>query len=1186
MKNIFMVGLGGSGGKTLQFLMDQLLVELPNLGWSERRLPACWRFVHVDVPTTSDGVGPGLPPTVPKQGGRYINVATAVDQYPLLDSGVVQRLSSAKQLRHLVGWRPEPTRVNSALDKGAGQYRAVGRLATLARAPRLYQELLKQFQVLQSPQAGLDRATLTRLLKAQRAPDSETLVWVVSSLAGGTGASMTLDVCNLLRGIPDPTFRSDLIAAFLYAPDVFQQLEPAERAGVNANALGTIAELLSARAAQGQAWEPDDWAVYGAGGPPAAPGRGPVAVIPIGAMGGTGNLFGGGEMHPIYRGFARVLASLFLSEAQQVAFEAYVNGNFRSQSLALADNTRTTLEPNGDHLPAGFGGMGFASLGLGRDRYAEYAAQRLARGAVEHLLRGHHDERVRSGAESALDAQERFAAELTPEFLRWAGLPLVRGRQDTRSLEAWVDQLWPRSERRQLAQNRTDEGLAPVVCVPGQRQPAWFAGQLPFVVDEVGQDLTGAARDAARDRGRAWVSATQRRVEIAVLRLVSSRGVPVAAQVLRTVIEALPRWSQAVAELYPPRVRATVVGDVVEGLNRLGAGVQLHGHHPEVEGAGRRLAEHMGLLVDRQAATLTAALMGGLGAQLLEPLRRALDAVQSDLGEAEVERADRASSSAIFTTVLRDWPTAEAGWKRFATGVNEVLLEPVSDYPRTFARQLVDEFRRSAAPGTAMTAEDASRLARGQVVTGFEVTETGAVSALDRVESFVEASGSPTRIARGADWRPRDVAKPDDPTGPAQYDPALNHVQLLEAAREWVRRDGHIMREFTRMGLRDYLSATRGLTRPELEALHSTFAAKFDEALAVAAPLVGVDPVLVKAVHDVDVEISYQFSEAPLPQDLAETLVRDLEGRVSVSAASVDNFTRALSQAGAADFSRIDIISTFAAPYHPIVYSSIQRAIADQWRAAGDASARQKFWTMRRGRPLSELVPVSAAWFQAMITGWVLGRLMGEVVVPKRGSGRSVIEVYSDTDRRLVAFPEHLLGVRELGRDVSGWAVPAAVAESLPLAFALCANDYTLAALKPYVALRDLGEAVGAPGGALIPELQQFILTGTNRIGPGSPISAIAAARTPEERRDAAVAWLRRLRDDVVENLPQGQLDSTGRGPFADITVHNFRDVPRDWEIAPQLARAATALLTELEKPYTEEFDGPPEGDRLIGAEA
>ena len=137
MYKICVVGLGGSGGKTLQFLMDQLRSELTAIRWTADHLPRCWEFVHIDVPAAPDGVGPGLPPTVPAQGGTYIPVSTATDNYAVLDAALQTTLGNqpaGNQLRQLARWRPDPRAVNTPITSGAGQYRAVGRLLTLARA--------------------------------------------------------------------------------------------------------------------------------------------------------------------------------------------------------------------------------------------------------------------------------------------------------------------------------------------------------------------------------------------------------------------------------------------------------------------------------------------------------------------------------------------------------------------------------------------------------------------------------------------------------------------------------------------------------------------------------------------------------------------------------------------------------------------------------------------------------------------------------------------------------------------------------------------------------------------------------------------------------------------------------------------------------------------------------------------
>ena len=70
-------------------------------------------------------------------------VTTPNDRYQQLDAGLEQALSqpSVNQLRQLVGWRPDPTKVTTPIVLGAGQYRAVGRLATLARARQIFEGL-------------------------------------------------------------------------------------------------------------------------------------------------------------------------------------------------------------------------------------------------------------------------------------------------------------------------------------------------------------------------------------------------------------------------------------------------------------------------------------------------------------------------------------------------------------------------------------------------------------------------------------------------------------------------------------------------------------------------------------------------------------------------------------------------------------------------------------------------------------------------------------------------------------------------------------------------------------------------------------------------------------------------------------------------------------------------------------
>ena len=67
MHKVLVVGCGGSGAKTLAYMMDQLKStladKLPERYGSPKdvKLPGAWQFVSVDVPTVPERPGPNLP---------------------------------------------------------------------------------------------------------------------------------------------------------------------------------------------------------------------------------------------------------------------------------------------------------------------------------------------------------------------------------------------------------------------------------------------------------------------------------------------------------------------------------------------------------------------------------------------------------------------------------------------------------------------------------------------------------------------------------------------------------------------------------------------------------------------------------------------------------------------------------------------------------------------------------------------------------------------------------------------------------------------------------------------------------------------------------------------------------------------------------------------------------------------
>lgn len=1173
MHKFFIVGLGGSGGKTLQFLMDQLRSELRRREWKGEHLPRCWQFVHVDVPAQPDGIGDGLPPTVPQQGGRYLPVTTPNDRYQQLDAGLEQALAqdSVKQLRQLARWRPDAAQVNTPITKGAGQYRAIGRLATLARAREIFTGLRDAAQTLNSGEAFEDFSELQKCLGNRYAPPQDTMVIVISSLAGGTGASMTLDVCNLLRGVQQsvPNFPGEDAIAYLYTPDVFGRLDESARSGVNANALGTIAELMNARAAAQRPWTKADWDVYRVGQQPPSAGRGPRAVFPVGATNGiSGAVFGDGQATTIYRGFARSLASMVLSEAQQTQVLSYVVTNF-GNTEALPDSSDLAWAPGGGRDALGFGAIGFASIGLGRERYAEYVAQRLARQAVNRLLRGHVDASVREGRRTELEARNQYAADNYPQLLKWANLPPTPPWDEYAPLRQWVGDVWPDESQRAMVEGQLVQ-LVNEAAPPGTRQKTGrYAQQLGAAIPRVHRFVASEADRLIRQDAAGWVPRIQSRIEAAVLHAVARWGLPVTRRMVEQLEAELRQWANWLrARSQPATSPDHLVNDVLTPLYATDGVIDPS--HALLQQARGAVGDALEDVAARTAAAVVADLVYGLAGEVVRGIAVGLADVERSLADAESRQAVDQTVSSVRTSVVQAWPQGDLVPRRFATATNEVLLERIDTYPVRFLEHVYLTFEGTPMPsGGRPTREQALDRAVEEIITFLRYDASGQYpTPVEHLTAWNSDDHSPVKLGRRGSWWPRMLASAA-PTQTAVYEPALTAAALLEGARQWVGRPGQPLQGFVRQGLRSFLE--EGADGPQArQTREEDFATRFRSALQLAAPLVGVDPTMVQAIHDQQVKVTYQFSAAPLRgAGAAVTRIRqEIEADPAIdSGPTLEQWERALGAEEAnTDLPSVEIFGTYAYPYSPLVFTSLLGPIQEQWAQAISPQQRAAFWKWRRGRSLDEFIPVSPAWIQAFVTGWLVGRLTGEIRVPRATDADQRIRVWND--RGWVSFLEPLLGVQQLNRDLEGWGVPAAVVESLALALAKCNGDARLTALAPYVAVRRLGEELPLPGSAQHGALHSWIVLGKSRPGDRPQVREAAPQDTLDERLTSARDWLAALQAQMTERLLPTDRDGADlNGQFSQITRYNLGDVPREWEIAPQIVAGVDAILDELARP-------------------
>ena len=193
LRKFLILGLGGSGGKTIRYIKQALQEWFRQVGW-EGGMPTGWQFLHIDTPASQDSpVIPGAPALL--RPDEYLTLYPPGIEFETI-------VSILKDRKHdLRGWEVDHTLMRIPIDRGAGQFRAVGRMLGLYQIGEIKQSLQRKQAALMTPGASAQLRELTEKI-GEGAPGTKApppIVIVVSSLAGGTGAGIIVDVCDVLR---------------------------------------------------------------------------------------------------------------------------------------------------------------------------------------------------------------------------------------------------------------------------------------------------------------------------------------------------------------------------------------------------------------------------------------------------------------------------------------------------------------------------------------------------------------------------------------------------------------------------------------------------------------------------------------------------------------------------------------------------------------------------------------------------------------------------------------------------------------------------------------------------------------------------------------------------------------------------------------------------------------------------
>ncbi|AQP45448.1 tubulin-like doman-containing protein [Tessaracoccus flavus] len=1132
LRRFLVVGCGGSGAATLAHMMDELSSELGAHG--VEKLPEGWQFVEVDVPVTPQGNASGIE-GVQARGGSYIGLGVQAGLYPALDSA----MATGPLLDRFAPWAVrDPAKYPVAISAGAGQVRAIGRMVTLNRYSYLQSNLSAAWQRLNSSAAHTDMSGVADAMGFEYQMGADPLVFIVSSMAGGAGASMALDVARLLGNLPG--YPHGLVGMFMVAADVFNSLPRNERAGVRPNSLAMLGEIV---AAQTKASVPTDTTDMRSAGVVADSGAASpfMRVFPVSAhVGATQAPFGDGTPKDVYRGLGRGLAALMRSPGALAQYEAFdlVNHSFLTPTVQAFgwDESPNLLD---------WGSFGYSALSMGRDRYAEYAAQRLARGAVDQALEGHL--RDAGPGDDPGTVLKRLNARLWP---RTAAALQLHDPEQHPSFGSWLSTyVWPQSATRALAADVAQGAVSNIPAADGQDPVQWLAEvrrHLSLGSDEAKRSVSRQVRSFLWTYQGELVSRVQEQVSTAL----ATYGIPLALEHLNTLSSELGRMSQLASQA---SVSAPILG-MPEKLNHLVGAIRGR------VGDGAALGES---LRDGLLASVQPHLYGELAAGLAEIWRdfreHVLDPIGKELTErlrmlrsaVDNARGGQTSLAVLATAEYGQWPAPGESKvsERFARAFNEILVTSSDEY--------LDQFSR-----------DVSRALTEGPSREFDLWQ----AVLSGVWETADGTQPPGGLIRErSEWVPEYFDA--DPAGkplvarPLNVEATLSPEEILERAREFVWRRGSSFQQFANESLADYVN---NAPLADQAVRRSLIVTKFRQALSAAMPLAAPSPEVVAALYGEAVLFRYKISDIPFEHD---PILPDALRKVVTTDATIDQPTTLgnlnASLKPPSSVKKIDIFGSYQ-NYLPICFSSVLDPIREQWAASTSSTQRMHFWDGRRARPLPAGLPMGDHERRAMVAGWFVGQIVGKVRFPdvQHHAQSESVEVFDNVTSKWLPFPSPMLTSFAQRRSV-GDLLPSVLEAYLVAMLQAGAGGEPLSSLKPYHALRSLYDSyeVRTTQGWIAAELELAqVLRGEADFPGTSRVKDLATLDSLDERIEAIRDFLTRARGSV---LKLRDFKVGNRTDAAAVPV--IRDLVSDilWALGDLEERLGSAAAIPSETPGT-----------------
>ncbi len=1122
LRPFLIVGVGGSGGKTLRGLRHSLELRLQQAGWKDG-LPDAWQLLHIDTPLQQDGTDFALP-FMPAD--NYHGLVASGGAFETVYGAIMHgNRIPADQQKDVQRQLPDPARVPVDVTKGAGQYRAVGRAVALSKLGDIRNAASNAINRMSDAKALGQLQSLGELLRAKPAGGlgANPTVIVVSSIAGGSGAGQYLDVIEAVKSTIKSEPWAHQFFSLLYAPDVFDQIKGS--GGIPSNALATVAETMAGFWTRNPT--ESTLSIFKSKGlhPSYGGARDRIGAAYPFIVGRQNSKVSFDNQAQVYSAVATSVAAWMTDDKVQGDIDEYATGNWAANVGAnvLPDATRL-MRPLDQSPP--FSALGFGRVSLGREKFLDYAGERFARACVDQMLYAHTSEDPdfkQRTQEEWIDFRAERALE---SFIRASGM-----NEETEDRNDVIDALRPEVEREALsAELRHDVmrrvgGPETMDKSGGLDLNSWLVRLTNARAERIDVYLSRDSNNRQRKLDD-WVAEAPKRFIEVVQTSISEQGLPVTIELMRKLTDVVRTASDQLRSEAETRRQwvQRLPGMLNDAMSQAPNQESIRPEQTVVDDALSRIEQSFEWESEGRLRDSASTVLDEFRQDFLDPLRKFLESSHEALLSSATarQRSDGRDNEFDF------WPRRNDATvpRKYQPAPNERLLVEHTDYPDEFNDLVV-----SSAGSTRF--DDAMSTIMTNLLIG-----TGDDDAIARDERW-------SLIANVSTWRPAVMAETGQSvsaTRKPRFHFADDPAEYAERAKKWMLRKGTAFAAYITEDLRAYFDGDR-LAPNQFKARKDKFREQLGAALGSSEPLVKLNPSLLAEVHGKSVGEGSRLVFSSIPFATGTDMFQITKDVLTSHRVWDENVSPGWFQD-----SRVDSIEVFAMsgyPYQPVVMDSVMAPVARGWLAErNSADSRAAFWKWKRARPLRESVPCDPQVFDSILRGWYVAKILGQlkqIEHPSDGQGPE-LQIWDPSANAYVSFPHPLL----YGGVAPSHDFPGIIMESLIVALAMCNSEGSLVPLRAYHRLMDLGGESSQVSATLSSWLQDGVM----------PLSS----PTPNADRAGRAGDTLEMRQDVVKSYIDDEIADFESEIVAQDPLTSVYMYPVSWEIRDEIRSGLHAL--------------------------